>query len=101
MLREVVPSAPLIGVLINPTLPSFAARVRSIETAATEVAQRVTLQQAPNDREVAPAFATFARERVAALLVAAAPFFLVRRERIVELVARSATPAIYEQREFA
>ena len=101
MLREVVPSAPLIGVLMNPTLSAYAARVVEVESAASEVGQRVIIERARNDREIAAAFAAFERERAAAMLVAADPFFLTRREKIVDLVARAGVPAIYEQREFA
>jgi putative ABC transport system substrate-binding protein len=101
MLRELVPSAPLIGVLINPTLPSYAARVRAIEAAASQVGQRLAILQARDDRGVDAAFATLQRDRAAALLVAADPFFLTRRDKFVDLAARGGLPAIYEQREFA
>ncbi len=55
---------------------------------------------ASSEREIDTAFATLARTRAGALLVATDPFFLNRREHIVARATRQAIPTIYTQREF-
>jgi putative ABC transport system substrate-binding protein len=46
------------------------------------------------------AFANFRQVHSDALFVSADPFFNTHRDQIVELAARSSSPAIYEQRSF-
>jgi len=55
---------------------------------------------AGNDQELEEAFATFARGRVAALLVVADPLLTIRRDRIMALAAQLKLPAIYPYREY-
>jgi len=50
--------------------------------------------------ELGPAFATLARERIAAVLVDPDPLFTNSRDQLVALAARHAVPAIYDRREF-
>jgi putative tryptophan/tyrosine transport system substrate-binding protein len=51
--------------------------------------------------KVKSAFATIAQQRVNELFVTGDPFFVSRRDKIVELAARHAVPTMYVQREFA
>ena len=101
ILRELVPEAALVGILVNPTLPSADARVRALEAASAAIGQRIHIARATNEREIAAAFAGFVERRATALQIGADPYFLTRRRSIVELAARHGIPAIYEQREFA
>jgi ABC-type uncharacterized transport system substrate-binding protein len=71
------------------------------QSAARTVARQVHILNASNERDIDAAFATLAQVRAEALLVAADPFFNSQREKLVELAARYAIPAIYEFREFA
>ena len=101
ILRELVPTNALFAVLLNPSLASFAARVKRIQAAASAVGQQIQFVHASGKRELDAAFATIAKLRAAALLVGADPFFLTQRDRIAALASRQMLPAIYEQREFA
>ena len=56
---------------------------------------------ARTESELEADFATMAQNRVGALIVMPDPFFMSRRERLVELVARHTIPAIYPSRTFA
>jgi len=96
LLREMVPTAALIAVLLNPALPTFDGQV-----AARSVGQQLHILRASNDGEIDAAFAAAAELRAGALLVAADPFFYSRRERLVGLASRHAIPAIYELRGYA
>ena len=101
LLRELVPNADTIGVLINPSFPASADIVKDAQEAASQIGIRLLLLNAPTESEFEPAFATFVRERVRAVMVGADPFFNSRRDQLVALAARYAVPAIYEWREFA
>jgi putative ABC transport system substrate-binding protein len=101
ILRELVPGAPLIGVLINPKNTPATIQLQQIETAARAIGQRYVVANASNDSEIEGAFALFARQRAAALLVAADPYFDTRRDRIVAFAQQSRLPAIYQFREYA
>ena len=101
LLREMVPTAALIAVLLNPALPTFDGQLNDVQAAARSVGQQLHMLRASNDGEIDAAFAAAADLRAGALLVAADPFFYSRRERLVGLALHHAIPAIYELREYA
>jgi ABC-type uncharacterized transport system substrate-binding protein len=100
LLRELVPKAPLIAILVNPTNPSAETAIGDVQKAAGLVGQQILLLRASSERDIGAAFKAVAQQRAAALLVAHDPYFLSRREQFVALAARHAVPAIYEFREF-
>ena len=100
LLRDLVPQATLIGVLINPHSPDAEAQLRALQDAARSVGQRILVVEADSDERVDAAFASLKERRVGALVETADIFFTARRERIVALAARYAIPTIYELRDF-
>jgi len=100
LLRELVPTATLIAVLLNPTNASFENQSRDIQEAANALGVRIHVLHASSEQAIHAAFTTFARVRADALLVGADPFFNGRREQLVTLAAHYAIPAIYELREY-
>jgi putative ABC transport system substrate-binding protein len=101
LLREVVPSAALIAVLLNPTNPNAATQLKDVQEAARALGQQIHILHASSEAELEAAFATAREVGCGGLLVAADPFFNSRRTYIIALAARHAIPAIYEQREHA
>jgi ABC-type uncharacterized transport system substrate-binding protein len=101
LLRELVPAAALIAVLLNPTNASFQVQLGGVQETARAVGQRLTILSASSGREIDAAFATAIESRVGALLVGSDPFFDSRLDQIVALAARHAIPAMYEGRDFA
>jgi putative ABC transport system substrate-binding protein len=101
LLHELIPTAALVGVLLNQKSSTFATQSNDIQNAARNLGQEIHVVNASSDGDIRSAFATFARLRAAALLVGADPSFNDRREQIVTLAAQYAIPAIYELREFA
>jgi putative ABC transport system substrate-binding protein len=101
LLREVMPTAALFGVLINPSYPGAEAQSREVQEAGRTIARQIRIVNAANDQALETAFATLGQPRVDALLVAADPFLFSRRDRIVALAAQLKLPAIYEFRGFA
>jgi putative tryptophan/tyrosine transport system substrate-binding protein len=100
LLRELVPRAPLIAMLVNPTNPSAEADIEDVRRAAAAVGQQILLLRASSERDIDAAFEAVVQQRVNALLVAHDPIFLSRRDQFVALAARHAVPAIFEFREF-
>jgi putative ABC transport system substrate-binding protein len=101
LLRELVPTATLIAVLLNPTFSAFDAQLQDIQGAARIVGQQIHILRASADQEIEAAVATAAQIRAGALLVAADPVLFIKRNQIVALAAHHAIPAMYETREYA
>src|SRR5713101_1685724 len=100
LLRELVPKAPLIAMLVNPTNPSAETDIEDVQKAAAAVGQQIFLLRASSERDIDTAFETVVQRQATALLVAHDPIFFSRRDQFVALAARHAVPAIYEFREF-
>jgi putative ABC transport system substrate-binding protein len=100
LLRELVPKAPLIAMLVNPTNPSAETDIEDVQTAAATVGQRIFLLTASSEQDIDAAFEAVAQQRADALLVVHDPYFLSRRDQFVVLADRHRVPAIYEFREF-
>jgi putative ABC transport system substrate-binding protein len=100
LLRELVPNADTIGVLVNPTYPVAAAQLKEVQAAAASADVRLIIANASAERDFEPAFALLVQQRASALMISSDPFFNSQRDRIVALAARHALPAIYEWREF-
>jgi putative ABC transport system substrate-binding protein len=100
LLSELVPSAGVIGLLINSNNPNAETDTAEARRAAGTRGKTLFVVNADTGQFDA-AFATFVREKVGVLVVAADPFFLASRDQIVALVARHRLAAIYSFREFA
>ena len=99
LVRELLPSATRIAVLISPSGPSSEATLRDIEPAAHALGLRVQVLNANTPREIDAAFATLVRERLDALFLAADPFFTSRRVQLANLATRHVVPMISATRE--
>ena len=98
LLREIVPAAKRIALLLNPTDPINEPLLREVEAAA--VGQQILPFEAATGREIDTAFESLAREKVDALFVSGGAFFAARRVQFAVLAARYAVPATYSQRAF-
>jgi putative ABC transport system substrate-binding protein len=101
LLRELVPQAGAFGALINPDFPTSGEQLEDIQRAVRTAGLEVRILRASNDRELEAAFETVVHERIAALLVAADPFFNARRDELAALAARHGVPAMYSFRDYA
>jgi len=99
LLRELVPGAIRIAVLVDPAGPTTTeSTLRDIEAAARAMRLQIQILNASTSREIEAAFASLAGERPDALFVGISPFFIVRRVQLAQLAARHAIPAIYQDR---
>jgi putative ABC transport system substrate-binding protein len=102
LLRELVPKADRVAVLVDPTNATTAeSTLRDIEGAARAVGLQTQVFNVTTSREIDTAFATLMRERIDMLFVPAGAFFADRRVQLVLLATRHAIPAIYPFRGFA
>ena len=99
LLRQLVPKATTIGVLVNPNTVESEAERRDVQAAAQAIGQQIIIVDASSDRDIEAAFATFVRRGAGALLVGAGNFMFVHRKQIVALAARHKLPAGYIARE--
>jgi len=100
LLRELVPAATSIGVLLNRSRPAFDVQSKDIQEAAHAVKQEVRILQASSEHQIGFAFAVAAAWRPGALVVPPDAFFNSRREQLVALAQSHAIPTIYDNRAF-
>jgi ABC-type uncharacterized transport system substrate-binding protein len=100
LLRELVPAAVRVAVLINPVNSGNAdATVRDVEAAVGGTAMQVEIVKASTSGEIQTAFERLSRERPDALFVTGDPFFTVRRVQLANLAARHAIPSSFAVRD--
>jgi putative ABC transport system substrate-binding protein len=100
VLHETVPQAHSIGFLVNPTNPNAESDTTAVQSAANALGQNLIVVKVSTEIDLEAAFFTLAQEGTSALVVAADPLFVTRREKLVDLAARQRLPAIYPMREF-
>jgi len=101
-LRELVPGAARIAVLVNKANATAAeTTLRDVEQAARAMGLQIQVLNASTSGELDAAFAGFVRERPDALFVDTGPFFVSRRVQLALLAGRYGVPAIYALREYA
>ena len=101
LLRELVPGAARVAVLLNPGNAAIAeSNMRDVEAAARAIGLQIQVLNASTSREIDAAFATFVRERPDAVFVGGGPFFRSRRVQMVQLAAHQSVPATYGLRDF-
>jgi putative ABC transport system substrate-binding protein len=99
LLRQVVPSATIIAVLVNPNTSLTEAERSDVQAAAQAIGQQLVIFDVSSGRDIETAFATFIQHGAGALLVGTGGFLNSKRERIVALANGYALPASYSQRE--
>jgi len=101
LLRELVPKATVIAVLVDQNFKDAASQLTGLRQAARSLGQEIVVLDARTASDIDTAFVTLVQQRADALLLLGGNFFNTRREQITALAARHAVPAIYFMREFA
>jgi ABC-type uncharacterized transport system substrate-binding protein len=102
LLRELLPKAARIGVLVNPTNVEITERtVKDVNAAADALGLQIQVLNASNGNEIDAAFTTLVSSRADGLLIAPNAFFVSRRVQIAILAARHMVPAIYTVGDYA
>jgi putative ABC transport system substrate-binding protein len=101
-LRDLMPAAARVAVLVNPTNAAGAeTTLRDVHAAGRAMGLQIQVLNASNSREIEAAFETFVRERPDALFVGGDPFFNSRRVQLVHLATLHKLAATYAQRQYA
>jgi putative ABC transport system substrate-binding protein len=100
LLHELVPTATLVALLVNPTNAVSDSMTRNLQDAARSLGLQVHVLRASTASEIDAAFGALVELRAGALVLGGDPFFTNQRAQIVALAARHAVPAIYGVRLF-
>jgi len=100
ILKEVLPGASRIAALNNPANPATAIVSKEINNAAQKLGLNIHFLDVRNTAEIESAFEAVPKLRPNALVVLLDPLFIVNRQRIVDLAAKSALPAMFPWKEF-
>jgi putative ABC transport system substrate-binding protein len=99
LLHEIVPTARIIAVLLNPSNPNSVSR--DLQAAASTLGVQFHLLHASNERDFDNAFANLLQGQAGALVIGSDPLFISQIPQLAALTVRHAVPAIYQYREFA
>jgi len=100
LLREVLPAASVMGLLLNPTNPNAEAIARSLQAAAVTLGLKLHVLHASAEPDLDRAVASVRQAQAMALVIGSDPFFTTRSQQLAALTMRHAIPAIYQYREF-
>ena len=102
LLHQLMPTATVIALLVNPTNPAIAeSTVREVQDAARRLGLRVHTLHASTERDFDSVFAALVQLRPSGLVIAIDSFFTGRRGQLAALALRHGIPAIYQYRDFA
>ncbi len=102
LLRELIPTARVIALLINPANPTLAeTNTKELQAAARTLGLELHVLNAKSEHDFDGAIAKFTQLRASGLVIGPDPFFVSRSEQLAALTVRYGVPAIFETREFA
>ena len=101
LLHELVPTARIIGLLVNPANPNGDALTREVQGAARGLGLQLHVLNASTERDFEPAFATLTHMQAEGLVIATDGLFFTNGEQLGALVLRHRLPAIFAYHEFA
>jgi putative ABC transport system substrate-binding protein len=101
LLHELVPTATIIALLVNPTNPNADNLSKDAQAAARALGLELRVLHASTERDLDTAFAASVQQRAGALIIGTDGFFVAQSERLGALALRHAVPAIFQNRDFA
>ena len=102
LLRELIPTANIIALLVNPTSPFITESIsKDLQSAARALGLQLHILNASTEHDFDTVFATLAQLRADALVIAPDAMFISRSEQLGALTLRHAVPAVTQFREFA
>jgi putative tryptophan/tyrosine transport system substrate-binding protein len=102
LLHELLPTARVMALLVNPTDPALAeTESREVLSAAHTLGLELHVLNASTERDFDVALANVIQLRAGGLVIATNVFFTSHSEQLAALAARHAVPAVYKGREFA
>jgi putative ABC transport system substrate-binding protein len=100
LLRQLVPTATVVGLLVNPDNPESKTTIEKVQTATRETGGEIVVLQASNQTEIENGFATLVARQARGLLVEPDAIISAQRDQLVALAARHTIPTMYDRREY-
>jgi len=100
MVRDMLPKAATVGMLVNPVSPDTLTEIRSVQTGAQALGLKLVMFNASTAAEIDAAFDSMTDKRLDALLIGTDPFLLTQRAMIVLRAGRLSFPTVYPFRDF-
>ena len=100
LLRQLVPRAGKIGVLLDANQSDLADQLRDAEAAVRDGSSTIEVAKVQGERDFERAFEQIAKAGSGAVLIGNSPFFTGQRQKIIALAASHSLPASYTQREY-
>jgi len=102
LLHELVPTARVVGLLVNPTNPALAEpATKDVQAAAGALGLELHVLTASSERDFDAVFAKLTQLRAGGLVIGPDAFFSSRSEQLGALTVRHGVPTVYDKREFA
>ena len=102
LLHELLPTARIMALLVNPADPANAeTTVREVRAGARAFGLELHVLNASSEDDFDAVFANLIQLRASGLVIGGGPFFASHGTQLAALTVRHAVPAIFEFREFA
>jgi putative ABC transport system substrate-binding protein len=100
LVRELIPQAKSVALLVNTENPESVTIVKGTEAAAKSIGIELIVVSASTQGDLGSAFKTGVQQHARALIVGADPLFYIHRDQLIALATRESLPTIYFLREF-
>jgi putative tryptophan/tyrosine transport system substrate-binding protein len=101
LLREAIPKAKIIALLVNPTNPQTDTLIRNLQAAARTFGLELHVLNVSTESEFDTVFATLDQLRADGLIIGSDVLFTTRSEQLASLTVQHTMPAIFQDRAFA
>jgi putative tryptophan/tyrosine transport system substrate-binding protein len=101
LLHELIPSAAVIGFLVNPKDPNAQPDIKDARAAAAALGQTLAIGEASTEGELDSILTTFSQQHVAAVFVDAEPFLMDQHKKIIAWASQGGIPVVSQFRAFA
>jgi putative ABC transport system substrate-binding protein len=100
LLHDLLPTATIVALLVNPSNPVAETLSRDTQAAARTLGLQMHVLDASTERDFDTVFAALVQLRAGGLVMLSDPFFNTRQKQLAALAIRHAIPTIYQNREF-
>jgi putative ABC transport system substrate-binding protein len=101
LLHELLPTARVMALLVNPTeQPLAETTTKTLQAAAHRLALELHVLNASSESDFDAVFANLIKLRAGGLVIGTSAYFLARQEQLAVLTVRHAVPAVFQYREF-
>jgi putative ABC transport system substrate-binding protein len=100
LVRELIPQAKSVALLVNTENPESSTIVKGTEAAAKSIGTKLIVVSASTQGDLGSVLKTAVHQQARALIVGADPLFYIHRDQLIALATRESIPTIYFEREF-